>query len=147
MAVIIHSDEFVKGLDEFLEGFVQGVAKATELACTEVENRAKEKAHKKNSTGELSQSLKHATQVQGNTVSGVVGSDQDYAVYVHEGTGQFARKGDGRPTPWTWYSESRDRFVRTSGYKANPFLEAAADEAHDRIAQIFQATILGGANG
>jgi len=55
------------------------------------------------------------------------GSDSDapYAIYVHEGTGKFARGGNGRQTPWTYYDERRDQFVTTEGQPPNPFMERA----------------------
>ena len=147
MGVVIHSDEFVQALNQFSNELVQKLSQAMQLACIEVENKAAEKCPSPESTGHLRQSLTYNVETEQNSVKGAVGSTEEYAIYVHEGTGIYARNGDGSPEPWTWYSESRNRFVRTNGYEAQPFLEEAANESYDRIGQIFQSTILGGGNG
>lgn len=44
-----------------------------------------------------------------------------YAVYVEFGTGIYAVNGDGRKTPWTYFSDKLGRFVTTEGSRAQPF--------------------------
>ena len=61
-----------------------------EKACLLVENSAKEKAPV--NTGNLRNSMTH--DVEGDT--GIIGTNLEYAPYVHEGTGLFAANGDGR---------------------------------------------------
>ena len=144
MGVVIHSDEFVQALNQFSNELVQKLSQAMQLACIEVENKAKEKCPA--NTGHLRQSLTNNVQVKQNSVQGAVGSTEEYAIYVHEGTGLYSRTGVGRQTPWVYRTDD-GKFYTTSGQEARPFLEEAANESYDRIGQIFQSTILGGGNG
>lgn len=54
-----------------------------------------------------------------------------YAIYVEYGTGIYAENGDGRKTPWTYYSVKLGRFVKTEGMKAQPFWREAVDIGRD----------------
>lgn len=137
----IHSDEFVEALDGFTDHLKGSLETAMELACIEIENRAKETCPK--DTGRLRQSLTHNVEAKKDSVHGEVGSTEEYGVYVHEGTGIFSRTGLGRQTPWVYRTDD-GHFYTTSGQKPNPFLESAADEKRERIGQIFQSTIAGG---
>src|SRR5690606_20257334 len=42
-----------------------------------------------------------------------------YAIYIHEGTGIHAAKGDGRKTPWVYFDEKLGRYVFTKGMLPN----------------------------
>lgn len=54
-----------------------------------------------------------------------------YAIYIEFGTGIYAVGGDGRKTPWTYYSTKYDQFVTTRGMAAQPFWFPAVDVARD----------------
>lgn len=54
-----------------------------------------------------------------------------YAIYVEYGTGIYAEKGNGRKTPWTYYSAKLGRYVKTEGMKAQPFWGPAVDAGRD----------------
>lgn len=136
----IHSDEFVSALNDYIESLKGGLETAMELACIEIENRAKETCPK--DTGRLRQSLTHNVESTKNSVHGEVGSTEEYGVYVHEGTGTYSRTGLGRKTPWVYRTDD-GHFYTTDGQKPNPFLESAADEKRGRIGQIFQSTLGG----
>jgi HK97 gp10 family phage protein len=115
--------------------------KALKQACAYVELKAKEKAPK--DTGELRNSIIY--KVEGLT--GEVGTNLEYAVYVHQGTGLYAFRGAGResteahPIPWTYFDEEDGQFYTTYGQRANPFLEQALDESKPQIRKIFQSVI------
>lgn len=51
-----------------------------------------------------------------------------YAIYVEYGTGIYAAEGNGRKTPWTYYSDKLGRFVTTNGMQPQPFWGPAVDE-------------------
>lgn len=53
----------------------------------------------------------------------------EYAVYVEFGTGIYAVGGDGRKTPWVYYSNKLGRFVFTRGMEAQPFWFPTLDVA------------------
>lgn len=78
--------------------------KATEFlseACMLVERTAKEYCPV-GPTAELRNSITSEWDNQ----EGRIGTNLEYAPYVHQGTGIYAVNGDGRPTPWAWYDET-----------------------------------------
>lgn len=119
---------------------------AMQEACIEVEGKAKEKCPK--DTNALRQSIGYKVEDEqaGATVRGYVGSDNEHAVYVHEGTGIHSRSGNGRKdVPWT-YRDEKGQFHKTDGIEPTPFLEDARAECAPRISEIF-AKRLGGLFG
>lgn len=53
--------------------------------------------------------------------------DVKYAVYVEYGTGIYAKNGNGRQTPWTYFDGKN--FWRTHGQKPHPYFTPAVEEA------------------
>lgn len=51
------------------------------------------------------------------------GPTAEYAKYVEYGTGIYAENGQGRKTPWIYFSEELQRFIKTNGMEAQPFME------------------------
>lgn len=86
--------------------------------------------------GVLRASLSYKTSKDG----GVVFTNVEYAPYVHEGTGIYAKDGNGRKTPWT-YMGPDGTFHITSGQKPNPFLQDAADANMMKIALCFEGLL------
>lgn len=60
----------------------------------------------------------------------VVGTNVEYAVYVHEGTGKYHPQG--RTTPWR-YKDDKGKWHTTSGMKPNRFLKNAVENNKDQI--------------
>lgn len=54
-----------------------------------------------------------------------------YAIYVEYGTGIYAQNGNGRRTPWTYYSLKLGRYVTTEGMKAQQFWGPAVDAGQE----------------
>lgn len=103
-------------------------------------------------TGELKNSLDFgATETEG-----WVGTNLEYAIYVHQGTGIYANGGKGRlptaehPIPWAWpateaeveaygkdknvsYAKNGQAFIWTYGQEPNPFLTRALEESTTEI--------------
>lgn len=52
----------------------------------------------------------------------------NYAIWIEYGTGIYAVEGNGRNTPWTYYSDKLGRFVTTQGMKPQPFWDPAVDK-------------------
>lgn len=65
--------------------------------------------------------------VQGG-MTAIVRVTANYAIYVEYGTGIYAVEGNGRKTPWTYYSDKLGRFVTTEGMQAQPFWDPAIDK-------------------
>lgn len=66
-------------------------------------------------------------EVRNGGLTAIVRVTASYAVYVEFGTGIYAVEGDGRKTPWTYYSNKLGRFVTTKGMKPQPFWFPAID--------------------
>lgn len=54
-------------------------------------------------------------------------NDIKYAVYVEYGTGIYAKNGNGRQTPWTYFDGKN--FWRTHGQKPQPYFTPAVEQA------------------
>lgn len=61
-----------------------------------------------------------------------VGTNVEYAVYVHEGTGIFEAHKKGRKTPWV-YKDEKGNWHVTRGMKPNRFLKNAMMRNKDQI--------------
>lgn len=90
-------------------------------------------------TGTLRQSITHTVEAEGDTVKGYVGSNLEYAPYVHQGTGIYAKDGNGRKdVPWTFYDAKTGDFVSTKGIEPTPFLQDAVDTNRQQIIEFFK---------
>lgn len=110
----------------------QRMIRATELLKAEAVKEAP------SDTGELRARMFKRTFKNRNQVRGIVGNTADYAPYVHQGTGIYAKDGNGRKTPWkvvTMYKGKKVVFV-TRGQKPNPFLTRAKEKNMDKIKRI-----------
>ena len=115
-------------------------------------------------TGELKRSITY--EVEDKT--GIVGTNLFYAPYVHQGTGAFARDGNGREGYWVFVkgegsnTSAAERKIYTldeakkimamlrakgleayytNGQKPNPFLEKALDDNKTAILDCFKNKI------
>ena len=127
MAEIINLDKLRLKLDSFTQ---LDIEKALNKSCLAVENEAKKQCPV--DTGDLRNSITH--EVEDNV--GYVGTNKEYAPYVHQGTGIYAVNGDGRKTPWTYYDERTQQFYTTVGQLPNPFLTAALQNQQNEIIKI-----------
>ncbi|MBT2680051.1 HK97 gp10 family phage protein [Bacillus sp. ISL-35] len=69
--------------------------------------------------GNLRKSIE--VEIRDGGLTAVVTVSAHYAIYVEFGTGIYAVNGDGRQTPWTYYSDKLGRFVTTRGMRAQPY--------------------------
>lgn len=118
-------------LEQALEEFVavrlpKECSAAMERACLVVEADSKKNCPVND--GILRDSITHAVEEDGETVIGYIGSNVDYAPYVHQGTGIYALMGNGRKeVPWTYYDEKTGEFVSTEGIHPTPFIQDAVE--------------------
>jgi len=104
-----------------------------------IENEAKENCPVDDGT--LRASITHSIDKDGNIYNGSIGSNVEYAPYVHEGTGIYAKDGQGRTeVPWT-YQSADGSFYKTSGQKPNPFLQDAIDKKKDDFIKKFEGIL------
>lgn len=69
-----------------------------------------------------------------------VGTNKEYAPYVHQGTGIYAVNGDGRQTPWR-YQDDEGNWHTTIGQHPQPFLTPALDQNRENIIKLAQKII------
>lgn len=91
--------------------------------------------------GRLRSSITHAVESSDTAASGRVGTNVEYAPYVHEGTGIYAADGNGRKTPWVYEDPKTGERIFTHGQKPQPFLRDAMDQNQGSIAGIFQEAV------
>lgn len=115
------------------------VAEKLELACQIIENEAK--ANCPTDDGILRASITHSVEVTGNKAVGSVGSNAEYAPYIPEGTGLYAKDGHGRQAvPWS-YQDTEGNWHSTKGQHPNPFLQQAIDDKKDEILEVFEGML------
>ena len=100
-------------------------------ATLEIETKAKEACPV--DKGELRRSIESEVEVSGNVITGVVGTNKEYAPYVEYGTGLFSAKGNGRKTPWS-YQDAEGNWHTTTGQAPQPYLAPAVDA--ERVKEI-----------
>lgn len=130
---------YVQGVDSLINKLkqinIQSVNKGLEKSGLLVEGTAKELCPVDD--GQLRQSI-NSKVIDNKNAS--IGTNVEYAPYVHQGTGIYAKNGDGRKTPWS-YKDEKGEWHTTRGQQPNPFLERALDLNRDKIIKIFQEEI------
>ena len=126
------SCEVKLNLDKVIEKLLpEAIARGLELGSQIVENDAKRNCPVDD--GVLRASITHKVDVDEGKSE--IGSNVEYAPYVHEGTGIYAE--NGRQTPWM-YTDAKGETYTTVGQKPNPFLQKAIDDNLDNIVKQFE---------
>lgn len=138
---MIDSSEVDRALRIFInQDLPLALVDAMEQACLRIEADAKENCPA--NTGNLRQSITHQIESSPNKIQGMIGSNLEYAPYVHQGTGIYALEGNGRKNvPWTYYDVSAGEFRSTKGIEATPFLQQAIDDDKNVILDYFEGII------
>lgn len=141
--ITVNSEEVVKNLDIFTNTTLRNnLEKAILQACYAVEADAKEKCPVQ--YGILRQSIQSSVETDGDIIEGFVGTNIDYAPYVHQGTGIYAINGNGRKeVPWK-YKDLKGNWHSTSGIKPTPFLQDAVDKNKADIINYFRGILKDG---
>lgn len=132
MKVQFDPDGFIRALEQYADRKEKQIVEGLTKAALEVERLARQKCPK--DTTALRQSITHDVRPRGPKVTAIVGSELEYAPYVHEGTGIHAPLGR-KDVPWS-YQDEKGAWHTTDGMEPNPFLEDARNEMKDRISQI-----------
>ena len=82
-------------------------------------------------TGQLRQSIDHEV----HDTYAIVGTANEYAPYVENGSGVFAVKGDGRKDAWR-YQDAKGNWHTTTGQQPQPFLKPALDDKRTEIVKL-----------
>ena len=89
-------------------------------------------------TGNLRNSITHAVDADDKAV--LIGTNVEYGIYVHEGTGIYAVNGDGRQDPWGYMGKDGKWHI-THGMKPNRFLKNAVERNEDQIKQYVETEL------
>ena len=86
--------------------------------------------------GTLRQSIDYdASEIDNGVV--YVGSIAGHSIYVEKGTGIWAEDGNGRKTPWVYYDQKTQQYVKTRGMHKQPFLGPAFENNKSQIIDYF----------
>ncbi|EIW6613661.1 HK97 gp10 family phage protein [Clostridium perfringens] len=134
MSVTIDDKEFKEGIDKFIsQQLRKSIIAGMEKACLKIEDIAKDKAPK--DLGQLAGSIGSEVEDNGSEVDGFITATAEHASYVHEGTGIYAKGGNGRKTPW-FYKNRDGKVIKTNGQMPQPFMQEAIDEEWNNISKI-----------
>lgn len=132
--------ELQQALSDLITQMPTQASTAITNACLAIETEAKERCP--HDTGTLRESITTDVKTQGENIVGMVGTTLEYAPYVHQGTGIYAREGNGRKNvPWCYYSDKEQKLVFTKGTKPTPFLEEAAEAVQPQIVDYFREVL------
>lgn len=135
----IDSANFERDLENYLNNLLpNGIEDGVTAACLLVEATAKEEVRK--DLGQLAGSIRSDTEKSRTEINGYVSANTEYALFYHEGTGIYAKGGNGRKTPWI-YIDRNGKKVRTVGQKPKPFLENAVNKNKDKISKIIEQSL------
>ena len=127
--------DFQKNLEKLAKKFPEKLVDQMEKACIVVESKAKENCPV--DAGLLRNSISHKAEItEKGKVTGVIFTNVEYAPYVHNGTGIYAKNGGGRKTPWGYVADGKYYF--TSGQEAQPFLQDALKSERKKVLDGFK---------
>ncbi len=140
MTVKVDANDVLANLQKFIDnGMDDRLASSMEKACLYVEGNTKRNAPVDD--GQLRQSITHDVDRNSGSIEGYVGTNVEYAPYVHQGTGIYAVNGDGRQqVPWE-YQSADGTFHKTIGQHANPFMKKAIEESKDNLTKYFEGIV------
>lgn len=118
---------------QIAEKIAAGAAAGMTEACLLVEGDAKRDCPVDD--GILRESITHSVQQEEGQYVGYIGTNIDYAPYVHQGTGIYAIEGNGRKeVPWV-YKGKDGKFHSTKGIKPKPFIYNAMEKNRSKIVE------------
>lgn len=128
--------EFKKSMEKATFGMIMSAMRNLEKACLFLEGEAKKNCPV--DQGYLRASMFSDVILTNDKIIGTVGNNSEYAPYVHQGTGIYAKNGDGRKTPWKYQSKTGKYkgWHITKGQKPQPFLDKAKFDNRNRISRI-----------
>lgn len=130
------NDEFIRSMENATLKMVMNMSRKMDKACLVVESQAKQNCPV--DIGILRASITSETEVTASEIIGRVGTNEEYGPYVHNGTGIYAKDGNGRKTPWgyTVRAGKHKGFHWTQGQRPQPFLENAKLEKKSAVERI-----------
>lgn len=137
--ITIDTSDFEKDLENYINSLLpRGIEEGVKKACLVVEAEAKSTVKK--DLGQLAGSIRSDIETKGTEINGYVSANTEYALFYHEGTGIYAKDGNGRKTPWM-YQDKNGKWIKTSGQKPKPFLKDAVEKNKDKINKIIEQSL------
>lgn len=135
---MVDNREFLYSIQKCKKKLLQRTLANMEQACIFVQSEAMKNCPV--DMGILRASIHHETKLTGRSIIGTVGSNLEYAPYVHQGTGIYAVDGNGRKTPWGYEVNfgKYKGFHWTHGQKTQPFLKNAVFNNITQIERILK---------
>jgi HK97 gp10 family phage protein len=115
--------QFERAVDRFEKRFINAVKRVVTETAELIQSQAQALAPVDD--GDLKQSIEIRYFNRGLSAEIIVGAE--YGIYVEYGTGIYALEGNGRKTPWVYWSEKLGRYVYTRGMKAQPYWTPAIE--------------------
>ncbi len=134
---------FEESMKEAMSYIIGVTAGNVKTACYVIEAEASKNCPV--DMGILRASITSEVEVTENEIIGRIGSNLEYAPYVHNGTGIYATNGDGRKTPWG-YTVLAGKYKGkhfTHGQKPQPFLENAKLAKKNSVERILGGSVDG----
>ena len=134
--VMPDNSDFAKSIQDATLQITLDMKKKVKKACLVVETQAKQDCPV--DMGILQASITSEVEMTAEAIIGRIGSNEEYAPYVNNGTGIYAVNGDGRKTPWAFKVRSGKYkgWHITVGQRPRPFLTYAILFNRDKIARI-----------
>lgn len=127
--------EFEKSIDKAIDRFNETLLENMQMAADVVANDAKKRVGVQ--TGALRADIKTEVAIEDGEIVGRVGNTLEYAVWHHQGTGIYAKDGNGRKkVPWVYRDPKTGKFYKTSGTKPNPYLANARDAQQGNVSKL-----------
>ena len=132
-------------IDNLIENILpERIIQALDDTCIYLVQEAQEKCPIGDGSGErghIRESIDHIVTYENGVFTGRVGSNNEIAIYVHEGTGLYAIEGNGRKeVPWT-YQDRKGKWHSTKGMHPKQFLREAIEENRDFILENFEGIL------
>lgn len=132
-------------IDNLIENVLpERIIQALDDTCIYLVQEAQEKCPIGDGSGErghIRESIDHIVTYENGVFTGRVGSNNEIAIYVHEGTGLYAIEGNGRKeVPWT-YQDRKGKWHSTKGMHPKQFLREAIEENRDFILENFEGIL------
>lgn len=123
---VSYADKVMNQMDEVLERAMTMVLEIIKSAA---------KAGAPVNTGQLRDRIDYQLKAVNGQVIGIVGSPEQYAIYVEFGTGEFAENGAGRKGGWAFQDPSGEWYF-TWGQEPQPFMRNAFRQHKKDIKEI-----------
>ena len=132
-------------LDNLIENVLpEKIIQALNDVCITLVQEAQERCPIGDGSGErghIRESIDHTVTEEDGIFTGRVGSNNEIAIYVHEGTGLYAIEGHGRKdVPWS-YQDRKGNWHTTSGMHPKQFLREAVEDNREFILENFEGIL------